>query len=163
NNQEERLTLADDRRLIDLRAVQIPAHAELEVVRGDVLQHDGGRSGRAIEESVRAGASGAEIDIAVGEFKRNRGSDPVGQTRVRRPSQIPGTVVRKSRHRAIGGTVKDLNVLVTEAAQIVVGRTDTGADKWGDTPPGTQINVAVGQKQELRLAAEVVVRLENGR
>src|SRR5438445_7260296 len=72
NEWKPRLTFADQRRRrVNLRAGQIPAHAELQVMRSDVLE------GRrvvdvvgAVERAEVARQAIAHIEIAIGEFDR---------------------------------------------------------------------------------------------
>src|SRR4051794_31765683 len=54
NEWKSRLTFADQRRRVDRRAAQIPAHAELQIMRGDVLE------GRRVVDGVDA-IEGAEV------------------------------------------------------------------------------------------------------
>src|SRR5437870_10054668 len=91
NEWTSRLTFADQRRrCVNLRAGQIPAHAELQVMRSDVLE------GRRVVEVVGtveraevARQAIAHIEIAIGEFDREARRDLVGETGMRGPGEIP--------------------------------------------------------------------------
>src|SRR5256885_10653735 len=85
---EGRLTLADQWRLIDRRAREIPAHAELEGMRGDALE------GRRVDDAVGAvespegaGQTVAHFQIAISEFDGEVRRDLVGDARVQRPGE----------------------------------------------------------------------------
>src|SRR6478609_9218623 len=137
-----RSALGDERRHVDRRAVEIPAHAELEVVRGDVPELDRRRAGSAVV--VRAEVAGigvAEIHVAVGEFDGEAGADLVGETGMGGPGEIPLTVVGEVGHAVGEPAGIDPGAVVTEAAELVVGTADTGADEGGDAPPGAEIDI----------------------
>src|SRR6058998_2103642 len=81
NEWKSRLTFADQRRRrVDLRAGQIPAHAELQVMRGDVLEgHDMILTrADAILGYEFARDAVTKIDVAIAELERYVGRDLVG-------------------------------------------------------------------------------------
>src|SRR5665213_2981419 len=85
--QAARSALGDQRRRrVDWRAHQIPAHAELDVLRGDVLHHEAAAvdDGDAVEGIGRTGDAIAEVDVTIGQFDREPWRHLVGQTCVKR-------------------------------------------------------------------------------
>src|SRR3954447_8954802 len=147
----ERSALGDERRHIDRRAVELPAHAELQVVRGDVLELHGAAASEAGEVGQGAGDALAEVDVAIREFKREARVDLIGKTGVRRPGEIPFRGVRRERNTAVR------RVDVLEVGDGVARRTHAGTDERGDAPPGAEVDVSVGEEEPLRLAAVIFV------
>src|SRR5215216_1811422 len=89
---KSQLTFAHQRRRrINLRAGQIPAHAELQVMRGEVLESHRVESvgAAAVEGPEIAGQAVAHVEIAIGEFDGEARRDLVGKTGMRRPGEIP--------------------------------------------------------------------------
>src|SRR5215213_9736814 len=88
---KSQLTFADQRRRrVDRRVGQIPAYAELQVMRGDILEGHRVVDGvDAIEGAEIAGQAVAHVEIAIGEFDGEVRRDLVGKTGMRGPGEIP--------------------------------------------------------------------------
>src|SRR5581483_170137 len=146
NGSEERLTLADQRRLIDRWVVQIPAHADLQVVRGDALE--GGRVDDgvdAVEGAQIAGQAVAHVEIAVSQFDGEVRRDLVSDTGVQRPGEVPlGDVIAE-------GNAGRGRVDVGEVVDRDPRTADAGADERRHAPPGAEIDIGVAENDPFRL------------
>src|SRR6185369_6170877 len=93
---------------------------------------------------------------AVSKFEHQIGVDVVGQTRVSGPREIP---LRTGRRAGVahGAKRQTVDAIVGEVRDRNPRATNTGADERRNAPPGTKIDIRVGQDQPFRLAGAVVV------
>src|SRR5258708_17162471 len=147
------------RRWVDRLDIEVPAHAERQVMRGNVFHGPRElRRGGAGEVRIGAGRGVTETDVAIAEFERHVRRDLVGETGVHRPGKIPFAVVccisNARRPRYAKGAA---GAVVAETGNPVIGRADAGTDERGHAPPGAEIDIGVSHENGLRLGGAVVV------
>ena len=86
-----RSALGDERRHVSRRAVELPAHAELHVMRGDVLDRErtAVHDRDAIEGIRRAGFEIAQVHVPIGEFDGDVPRDLIAKASMQGPGEIP--------------------------------------------------------------------------
>src|SRR3954447_11388014 len=88
---EAELAFADQRRRgrRHVAAGQVPADAELQILRDHIAELEGrGTSRGAVEEVALAVTGGTHVEIAVGQFNREVVADLVGDTGMHRPGEV---------------------------------------------------------------------------
>src|SRR4029077_3338905 len=61
-----------------------------------------------------------------------------------------------------GEAVEGGQAVVAEVREMVIRSTDAGADERGDAPPGTEIDIGVGEEHQARQVGAVVVDVAEG-
>src|SRR5882757_2070122 len=152
-----RSALADQRRRGRRRHVAAgPAYAELDVLRGQVveLERTAAATESAIEGVAPAGDAVAEIEIAIGQFDREVLVDLVGKTGVSGPGEAGlgrrvGEVSRRVDRSDAGARNR---AEVGQPAELVDGAADAGADERRNAPPGAEVDIDVGHCDPARIA-----------
>src|SRR6266403_2691987 len=128
------------------RAVELPAHAHFEIVRGEALER------RRIDDGVStvrgpeiAGQAVAHVEIAIGEFDGKIRRDPVGKTGMKRPGEIPFRhIVAECQPRRYAGAGDGQ---VAEVCNRDPRPAGAGADERRYAPPGAEVDISVGKSQ----------------
>ena len=128
-----------------------PAHTELEVHRIEGRQRVvGGRTRGALAPGQRTvddgGLDRAQVQVASRELELEIVRYGVGDTRLRRPSQVPVRGILR-REAEAGGTVGD-EPDVADGRDRVPGAADADADEWGEASPRSEIQIGV-EKEHL--------------
>src|SRR5271166_5441059 len=164
NRARAKSALANERRRRRRRRVEIPAHAERQIVRGDVIELEDVARIEAGEIGDHAGSAGAQIHVAISQFERDARADLVSETSMRGPGEVPlrrAPGACKTRDRGTTDIqrsgVKIVHAGVGEIRNGDARCTDAGADVGSNAPPRPEIDVGVSKEQQLRLAGTVVV------
>src|SRR6266566_5939204 len=134
------------RRHLGRRAVELPAHAHFEIMRGKALER------RRIDDVVGAvespeiaGQAVAHIEIAICEFDGEIRRDPVSETCMKRPGEIPFRQIVaecQPRHYAGAGDAE-----IGEVRNRDPRSAGAGADERRYAPPGAEVDISVGKSQ----------------
>src|SRR3974390_1184136 len=153
--------LADERRRRRRLTAQQETNAKLDVLRvkpGHGIERVriavdvAAAEGRAI---AIGGVDRAKDEITIGKLDLHVVADVIGHARVQRPGESPlrGVVVgRKSERAEAEGKAR-----VRHAVELMAGSADAGTDERGQTPPGAEIDIGIGQGDPGRMLGLDVV------
>src|SRR3954449_11027876 len=139
-----------------------PAYAELDVLRGQVveLERTAAAGENAVEGIALAGDGGAEIEIAIGQFDGEVLVDLVGKAGVSRPGEAG--LVRRVGEIGCGVDGSDARAWngaqILEPVDLVESAADASADERRNAPPGTEVDIDVGHCHPARETGAVNIR-----
>src|SRR5258708_17422456 len=147
------------RRHVSGRAVELPAHAHFEIMRGKALEcRRVDDAVGAVEAPEIAGQAVAHVEIAIGEFDGEIRRDPVSETCMKRPGKIPfRQIVTEGHYRRQAGAGDGE---IGEVRNRDPRRAGAGADERRYAPPGAEVDIGVGERQPFGFGGVISVSAE---